>query len=244
MQLKKYKILQAPCFLVEDIDILKQYIINLINNKQGGYSVAINAEKIIMYSKSDNIKNIIDNSILPIPDGAGAVLGFKLLYNKKCLKVDLPKLILEISNENKYNVFLLGSHEKINKLASEKIRQTYPNINIVGRQNGYFDTKEKIINILRKTKPNVVLLALGSPKQEILAYELKDKFPNILFVGCGGALDIISGYKKRAPKIFRDYYLEWLYRLLKEPRRIKRQKVLPIFFFKLVYESFKRRFYK
>jgi N-acetylglucosaminyldiphosphoundecaprenol N-acetyl-beta-D-mannosaminyltransferase len=242
--MKKYEILNVPCFRVTSKDEIKNYIIKLIENKIGGYSVAINAEKIMMYSKDEEIKKIIDNSILPIPDGAGAVLGFKFLYKLYCIKVDLPRLILEIANENKYKLFILGAKEEVNKKAVENIKKLYPFIEIVGRHNGYFDDEKKIISILKNTQPQIVLVALGSPRQEKFAAKIKEFLPNTLFVGCGGALDVLAGRVKRAPTFFQENHFEWLYRLMKEPKRIKRQKVLPVFLLKLMKESMKRRVVK
>lgn len=239
--MKKYKILGTPCFQITSLEEIKNYIKQLINEKKGGYSVAINAEKIMMHSKDEKMKQIIDNSILPMPDGAGAVLGFKFLYGENCIKVDLPKTILEISNEEKYKLFVLGATEEVNKMAVKRIKELYPFTNIVGRHDGYFDNEEEIISILVEKKPDIVLIALGSPKQEKFAAKLKNYLPNTIFIGCGGALNILAGKVKRAPKFFQDNHLEWFYRLIKEPKRIKRQKVLPIFFIKLVKESLKRK---
>ncbi|HIP13849.1 MAG TPA: glycosyltransferase [Arcobacter sp.] len=239
--MRKYEIMGATCFQVETIDSSKSYIKSLIANNQGGYSTAINAEKIMMYSKDTQLKEIIDNSVLPVPDGSGAVLGFKFLYGLNCIRLDLPRTIFELANEEKYKLFILGSSEEINIKAVEKLKEKYPNIDIVGRKNGYFETEEEIINLIELTKPQIVMVALGSPKQEKFAAKINKTLPNILFIGCGGALDILAGKITRAPKFFQDNHIEWLYRLILEPKRIKRQKILPIYLFKLIIETIKRK---
>jgi len=239
--MKKYKIMGATCFQVETIDSAKNYINGLVANNQGGYSVAINAEKIMMYSKDAQMKEIIDNSILPVPDGSGAVIGMKFLYGVSCIRLDLPKTIFELANEEKYNLFILGSSEDINKKAVKELKIKYPNINIVGRHNGYFDDENIIIDLLKELKPQIVMVALGSPKQEKFAAKINKTLPNILFIGCGGALDILAGKITRAPKFFQDNHIEWLYRLVLEPKRIKRQKILPVYLFKLIIETIKRK---
>jgi N-acetylglucosaminyldiphosphoundecaprenol N-acetyl-beta-D-mannosaminyltransferase len=85
------------------------------------------------------------------------------------------------------------------------------------------------------------MVALGSPKQEKFAAKINKILPNILFIGCGGALDILAGKITRAPKLFQDNHIEWLYRLILEPKRIKRQKILPVYLFKLIIETIKRK---
>ena len=241
--MNKSTILNTPCFQVESIASSKSYIKEIISSKKGGYSTAINASKIMMYGKDPLMKEVIDNSVLPIPDGSGAVIGLKLLHNLKCIRLDLPKTILELANKEAYKLFVLGSEEKVNKLATEKIQEKYPNINIVGRRNGFFEYEfeYEIIEILKKEKPQIVMVALGSPKQEKFAARVNKILPNILFIGCGGALDILAGKVKRAPKFFQDNHLEWLYRLALEPKRIKRQKVLPIFLIKLLLRKLNKK---
>ncbi|MEA2018796.1 MAG: WecB/TagA/CpsF family glycosyltransferase [Campylobacterota bacterium] len=242
--MRKYEIMGATCFQVETIDSSKSYIKGLIANNQGGYSTAINAEKIMMYSKDSEMKSILDNSVLPVPDGSGAVIGMKFLHGVFSIRLDLPKTIFELSNEEKYNLFILGSSEDINKKSVNELKIKYPNINIVGRHNGYFDDENTIIDLLKDLKPQIVMVALGSPKQEKFAAKINKILPNILFIGCGGALDILAGKITRAPKFFQDNHIEWLYRLTLEPKRIKRQKILPVYLFKLITETIKRKLIK
>jgi len=222
--MKKYKILGAICFHIETVESSKKYIKDLISENEGGYSTAINAEKIMMYSKDAEMKNIIDNSVLPVPDGSGAVIGMKFLHNVSSIRLDLPKTIFELSNEEAYNLFILGSSEDINTIAVKELKIKYPNINIVGRHSGYFEDENKIIDLLKESKPQIVMVALGSPKQEKFAAKINNILPNILFIGCGGALDILAGKITRAPRFFQNNHIEWLYRLTLEPKRIKRQK--------------------
>jgi N-acetylglucosaminyldiphosphoundecaprenol N-acetyl-beta-D-mannosaminyltransferase len=242
--MKKYEIIKAPCFQVETVDDAKVYIKDLLSKNQGGYSTAINAEKIMMYSKDSEMKSILDNSVLPVPDGSGAVLGFKFLHGLKSIRLDLPKTIFELANEEKYKVFILGSSEEVNKKATDELKMKYPNIDIVGRENGYFDNEKELIELLKDITPQIVMVALGSPKQEKFAAKINKILPNILFIGCGGALDILAGKITRAPKFFQDNHIEWLYRLTLEPKRIKRQKILPVYLFKLITETIKRKLIK
>ncbi|MDG2193778.1 MAG: WecB/TagA/CpsF family glycosyltransferase [Polaribacter sp.] len=237
--MKKYYILGAPCYQVNSVKVVKGFIKGLINSGKGGYSVAINAEKIMMYSEDAKFKTILDNSVLPIPDGSGATIGMKILHSVNSLKLDFPKIIFECANENNFSFFILGAEEKVNKNAEMVINQKYSGINVVGRQNGYFEDESILFKQIKLLKPQIVMIALGSPKQEELAVRLHMLIPSALLIGCGGALNILTGEVKRAPRFFQDNHLEWFYRLAKEPFRFKRQLILPIFLGRLIIEKIK-----
>lgn len=239
--MKIYKILGTPCFQVSNENQVKIYLKNILHNNQGGYSVAINATKILMYKKDPRVKEIIDNALLPIPDGSGTVLGLKFLYGVNSIRLDFPKVIFELANEEKYKLFILGSSEEVNSVAVSKLRERYSSINIVGRHNGYFNDKKEIIKLLKDTMPQIVVVALGSPNQEKFIISINKQFPNIFFSGIGGALDILAGKVNRASKFYQDNHLEWFYRLVSEPSRIKSQKILPLYFFKLLIEYINRK---
>lgn len=238
--MKQYEVINVPCFQITGVDDAKSYIKSLVDSQEGGYSTAINAEKIMMYSKNLEMKKIIDNSVMPVPDGSGAVIGMKFLHGVSSLRLDLPKAVFELSDQQKYRLFILGSSPDVNKQAVEKLKTKYPDINIVGRHDGYFDDEYKIVKLINEANPHIVMVALGSPKQEKFAASVNEVLPKILFIGCGGALDILAGKIKRAPKFFQDNHLEWLYRLALEPKRIKRQRVLPVYFIRLIFEIIKR----
>ena len=235
--MNKYRILGAPCFQVENVEASKIYIKNLLNSKKGGYSTAINAEKIMMYSKDNEMRNVLENSILPVPDGSGAVLGMKLLYNARSIRLDLPRTIFELADSERYRLFILGASEENNSKAVKEIKRKYPNSIIVGRENGFFTDEDRIIREIEEKKPHIVFVALGSPKQEKFAARVNKKLPQVLFIGCGGALDILAGKVTRAPKFYQDNHLEWFYRLSSEPKRIRRQKILPVYMSKLLLEA-------
>ena len=240
MSLKEYKILGARCISVKSLSEYKKHINEIISSGNGGYSVAINAEKIMFYQENEAIRDIIDNSVLPSPDGVGALIGLKFLHQEKSIKVDLPKTILEIANENSYKLFVLGATLEVNNLAVKTIIKRYPNIEIVGQNDGFFKDDKQMIDTIVKTKPQIVMLALGTPKQELLAVEVNKILKSVLLIGCGGALDVLAGKVKRAPLFIQNLHLEWLHRLIASPSRIKRQIVLPIFLFKVIKASFKK----
>lgn len=239
--MKLYKILGVNCYHLNSVSDAKDFIKDFIDSDVGGYSLAINAEKIMMYPKDIGFRKIMDDSVLPIPDGSGATIGMKILYNIKSIKLDLPKTIFEIANENNFSLFILGATEKVNSKAKKVLIDKYPNINLLGRDNGYFRDESIVFDKIKKLNPQIVMIAMGSPKQEKLAARLHELIPSALLIGCGGALNILTGEVKRAPIFYQKNHLEWFYRLLKEPSRFKRQLILPLFLLKLIIEKYKRK---
>jgi N-acetylglucosaminyldiphosphoundecaprenol N-acetyl-beta-D-mannosaminyltransferase len=214
----------------------REHINFFVTNKKFGYFVAINAEKIYRYRKDEQLRGVIDASLYPYPDGAGAVISGRLFFGVKSAKINMPVLVLEEADRNNWRVFIYGAQEDIHNDAIAKIKVKYPNINIVGNMHGY-NSQEAAIESIASSKPQLVLLALGSPRQEFFANKCTVSGLESIFVGCGGALDIISGRLNRAPSFFVDNGLEWFYRLAQEPWRWKRQRVLPLFLFEIIKEK-------
>lgn len=247
--MKTVRIVNTPCLASESVSEVKDYIKELLSNKIGGYSVAINAEKVVMYNRMNSVRDIIEDSILPTIDGGGVSWGLKKNYGLNTTKVDLPVTILELSNELNLRFFLLGSTEEYNKLAFDNIAKKYPGINLIGRHNGYFENFEFIKNKLVEAKPDIIMLALGSPKQEILAKDLYPYLNESIIICAGGAINVQAGVKKRPPEfIINNKYipLEWLYILITNPslNRFKRQSSLPIFVFYVIREFIKIRLFR
>lgn len=207
--------------------------------------------EIVMMAKEDNdVKNLINQNDLIIPDGIGLIYGSKI--KKKPLKervtgFDLSIKLLEIANEKGYSLFLLGGKEGVAKKAGENIIKKYSNIKLVGFNNGYFkgshigyNNNEEELNVVHKInegKPDIIFVGLGFPKQEIWISKNKDRLHGKVIIGNGGTMDILSGNTKRAPEIFQRLGLEWFYRLIKEPSRIKRQILLPKFIFSVLFNN-------
>lgn len=189
-----------------------------------GILVAINAEKIL--HATDQTREIIDQNI-GYCDGAGAVM---VLHKKGYYDVTkIPGCVLWlriIANTYKSKTFyLVGGKEDIIVETVQKLQQDYPGINIVGYRNGYIKTEEErtaLLDDVAEKKPDVVFVAMGSPKQELLMMDMLKLNPAI-YQGLGGSFDVYTGYVKRAPEWWQNHNLEWLYRLLNQPSRIKRQ---------------------
>ena len=199
---------------------------NNLKNEKRMFIVTANPET-FTYGTKDDVFNdlLVSNDTTLIPDGVGIVKAANMLkYNVKerITGVDLAVKLLELSNENKYKVALLGAKEEVIQALKSVINEKYSNIKIVKMENGYTEDKDAFFKDLKNVDVDVCLVALGIPHQEKLLFKHLNEFKKGIFVGVGGSFDVISGLKKRAPKIFIKLNLEWLYRICKEPKRLKR----------------------
>lgn len=197
-----------------------------MNNNKRMFIVTANPET-FSYGENDTEfdKLLLDKNTTLIPDGIGIVKAANILDYKakeRITGIDLATNLLEICNKNKYKLALIGAKPEVMSTLVEVLKNKYPNIQIVKIENGYTDKKDDFFEELSKLNPDVCLVALGIPAQEKLIYKHLNKFKKGIFVGVGGSFDVLSGTKKRAPKLFQKLNIEWLYRIIKEPKRLKR----------------------
>lgn len=196
--------------------------------------VTLNPE-ITMSSQHDLLlRSIIDEAGHLTADGAGIVMVSRLKGNplpERVTGCDLLIHLLEIGNEKKWSFYLLGANEITSKKATEEISKRYPNVSVLGRQHGFFDQKveEQIVDEIATLSPDVLVVALGAPKAEFWIHKFKNKLNVRVAIGVGGSLDIIAGTVKRAPALWQKLNVEWLYRLINQPSRWRRQLILPRF---------------
>jgi UDP-N-acetyl-D-mannosaminouronate:lipid I N-acetyl-D-mannosaminouronosyltransferase len=205
----------------------EEFLEQIINEKK--ILIAMNAEKIV--KKDKTLIDIVNNNI-GYPDGFGAVIALRR-NGLKSIKIAGSEFWLEIIQKfyKTKSFYLIGSTSEIIEKTIIKLKKEYPNINIIGYQNGFLKDgdKEKLITNLQKKQPDIIFVAQGSPKQELLMNDLNRAY-SALYMGLGGSFDIYGGNKKRAPLFFLKFELEWFYRLLQEPTRIGRQLALIKFF--------------
>ena len=196
---------------------------------------ASNPEKNFAVPKDPLLYDTFKKADLILPDGIGMVLAARILYGARLTRVPGSEFIFgicELAAQKGYKIFIYGAKEEVNRAATETLKRRYAGLEISGRSNGYVKDEEMpdLINRINKSEAEILFLALGSPKQEKWFAAYKHALKNVkICQGIGGTLDTIAGNVKRAPELWCRYSLEWLYRLISEPKRIKRQKVLPIF---------------
>ncbi|WP_282193157.1 WecB/TagA/CpsF family glycosyltransferase, partial [Romboutsia ilealis] len=142
--------------------------------------------------------------------------------NERITGVDISYKLLELANKYNKSIYLLGASKDVIELTVKNINKEYPKVNILGYSNGYVDDKDDVFKRIKNISPDIILVALGVPKQELLIAKHYDSFSKGIFVGVGGTFDVISGTKKRAPQIIQRLNIEWLYRIVGNKERIKR----------------------
>lgn len=201
--------------------------------------VAVNAEKIL--HATEQSRNIINRN-LGYPDGIGAVWALQKKGFKETVKIPGCELWLDIISHTYKNksFYLVGGKQQVIQETVEKLKKEFKGINILNYRNGYVKTElEKIdlIQDIKTLKPDVVFVAMGSPKQELLMQEMQ-KSHQATYQGLGGSFDVYTGHVERAPQRWVKSNLEWAYRLIKQPSRIKRQIHLLRFFILLQLNKF------
>ena len=197
-----------------------------LKNNQKKFIVTVNPETLHICKKDNLLKEILDDdNVSFVPDGISVVKAGKWLnipIKERITGVDITNYLLEIANQKKYSMYLFGAKEEVIKRLVNRINGEYSNINLLGYSSGYVKDRDEVMKNIIKLKPDIVIVALGIPYQEKIIYKYLDKFDKGIFIGVGGSLDVLSGCKKRAPKIFIKLNLEWLYRIIIEPKRLKR----------------------
>ena len=174
-----------------------------------------------------------ENSII-IPDGIGTVLASKIVKNpvtEKIAGIEVVKEVLKKADKEKKSIYLVGAEQEVIEKCVKKIKEEFPNLIVAGYHNGFFDMNncDDLINDIIEKSPYAVFAAMGSPRQEIFIEKIMPYVDTKIFMGVGGVFDIFAGKLKRAPKWMINMGLEWLYRVAKEPVRIKRLVSIPKF---------------
>lgn len=198
-----------------------------------------NSEIVMSAYKNPEFCEVINAADMRTPDGIGLVYAAKILgtpLKERVAGFDLVMKLLEELPKLGKSVYFFGGAPGVADEAKAKLEVMFPGINVCGTANGYFDAEREteIIEEINQKKPDLLLVCLGSPKQEIWINSHKNELSCHLAMGVGGTLDVIAGKVQRAPKIFIKFGLEWLYRLIKQPTRIGRMMALPRFLFTVI----------
>ncbi len=194
-------------------------------SKEHGILIAINAEKII--NANEQTRAIINRNI-GYCDGSGPLMLLWSMGYKDAIKVAGCELWLSIIAKyyREKTFYFVGGKQQIIDETIAKLKEQFKGINIVGYRNGYISSATERLNLIddvARKKPDVVFVAMGSPKQELLMEDMLKRHSNAIYQGLGGSFDVYTGHVKRAPQWWVSHHLEWAYRLVHQPSRIKRQ---------------------
>ncbi len=193
-----------------------------------GTLVAINAEKMLTIEDNAQVRDLIEAAEFKYADGISVVRSLRKKYPdadiSRVAGADLWEALMARARADGTPVFLIGGKPEILAQTEQKLRDQWQ-VNIVGSQDGYFsaDQQQALFARIRDSGAKIVTVAMGSPRQEILMRDCRQVYPDALYMGVGGTYDVFTGHVKRAPKVWQNLGLEWLYRLLSQPSRITRQ---------------------
>lgn len=206
--------------------------------KDGPACVVTPNSEIVYEAMADSgLRELLNGADLVLPDGAGVVLGSKILktpLKQKVAGVDFADGLLGVLTERGGSVYLLGSKPGVAELAAQKMVEKHPGLRVCGMADGYFKEEGPVIEKVNASGADVLFVCLGAPKQERFMAAHRADLRVRLMIGLGGSLDSFAGTVKRAPKWMISCNLEWFYRLLKEPWRFKRMLRLPKFLWAVV----------
>ena len=219
----------------EAVEAVKQFILQ----KKAHLVVTPNPEIIMMANKDEQLARIINNADLVVPDGAGVVWAARYQGDAMPERVagyDLVQNLLIEAMSEKYKIYLFGGAPGIAEKARKIAEERYPGVQIVGTRNGFFtkQNESEIVNDIKACQPDILLVALGVPRQEKWLEEYKEELKVPVSIGVGGTFDVMAGVVKRAPLWMQRSNLEWLFRLLSEPKRAIRMLALPHFVIKIM----------
>lgn len=193
-----------------------------------GTLVAINAEKVLTAEDNPEVRTLIEAAEYKYADGISVVRSVRKKFpNAQVSRVagaDLWEALMARAGEEGTPVFLVGGKPEVLAQTQAKLRAQW-RVNIVGSQDGYFTPEQRsaLFEQIHASGAKIVTVAMGSPKQEIFMRDCRQVHPHALYMGVGGTYDVFTGHVKRAPKVWQNLGLEWLYRLLSQPSRITRQ---------------------
>lgn len=199
---------------------------NKIKNDEKMFIVTANPETLMIGVNNPEFHQVLLKEEVTItPDGIGVVKALSMLnmeVKERITGVDISKHILATGNSLGKSVYLYGAKPEVIEALVQNINSTYPELIIAGAKDGYNNDGDEVFKDILEKKPDIILVALGIPRQELLINKYFNQLEKGICVGVGGTFDVLSGTKKRAPELFIKLNLEWLYRIGKEPQRFGR----------------------
>lgn len=206
--------------------------LELAGGAEFSYVVTPNPELVMMAEKDPAYRAALAGAALTLPDGIGVIYAAKILgrpLTGRVPGVDFACGLMEGMAKSRRKLFLLGAKPGVAETARENLEQRYPGLTVCGVHDGYFQEDGPVVEQIWQSGADVLFVCLGAPKQEFWMVQNGADTGVKLAVGLGGSLDVFAGTVKRAPEAWQRLGLEWLYRLIKEPKRIGRMAKLPLF---------------
>lgn len=243
MERKQYKLLGYNIDLFSMSEAM-EYANKLIDEAKSSHIVTINPEIMEYANKHEDFAKILNEAELVVPDGIGIKIGLKIngVNVERITGIGFAKALVENAAKNNIPIAMVGAKPHVIEKAQQNLKEELPDLNIVYAHDGYFKDNQEIFDGLKETSPKILLVALGAPKQEQFIYELKSILPSTLMIGIGGSFDVWAGEVQRAPEIWQNLGLEWLYRTIKQPERFKRIfPTLPLFVYNVIKEKLTKK---
>ena len=206
--------------------------LGLIEERRAAYVCTPNPEIVMAARENSSLAAALQGAQLVLADGVGVTKAAQLLgtpLKGRVPGIDFAQGLIARLAERGGSVYLFGAKPGVAGAAAEKLSEAFPGIVIAGTDDGYFTDDKPIIERINAAAPDFLMVCLGSPKQELWMAERAGKISCGLMAGLGGSLDVLAGNVRRAPEAWRRLGLEWLYRVIKEPKRITRLAKLPLF---------------
>ena len=230
-----------------DMDATVARCADLIDSGARAQHVAINAAKLVSIQHDPKLREIVSRCAIVSADGQAVVWAARLLGEplpERVAGIDLMERLLELAEDRSYRVFFLGARQEVLDEAVRRIAERHPRLEVAGARNGYFDESESpdVSAEIRAARPDILFVAMSSPRKEYWLGKHVEEIGVAFAMGVGGALDVVAGVTRRAPAWMQRAGLEWLFRLLQEPRRMwRRYLVTNVRFFILVARELARR---
>ena len=217
----------------DDVDMngALELALEKIRAHSGEWAVTPNPEIVLECRNNRQLAEAVQAAGLVIPDGIGVLYAARILgtpLREKIPGIDFACALMERLAELGGKVYLFGAKPGVAETAAETLCKKYPGLQICGTHDGYFTDDRPITEDIRAKRADLVLVCLGAPKQELWMQEHAAQLDAGLLIGLGGSLDVFAGTAQRAPEGWQRLGLEWLYRLLKDPKRIRRMIRLPL----------------
>jgi N-acetylglucosaminyldiphosphoundecaprenol N-acetyl-beta-D-mannosaminyltransferase len=201
---------------------------HLIRSRAGAQHVVINAAKLVALRRDPRLSAIIERCALVNADGQSVVWASRLLGDplpERVAGIDVMERLLWLAQEKGYGAYILGARADVLERAVARLQEQYPRLEIVGHHHGWFaeDESRFVCEQIRSARPEILLVAMSSPRKEYWLDRYGPELGVPFMMGVGGAIDVVAGATRRAPRWMQRIGLEWLFRLLQEPRRLWRR---------------------